>query len=411
MNRTRHSIAAALVAGVCLASVAVASIPASAAPVGDGCAGLHIFGVQGTGQSSPSADPSADSGVVGALIAPVLAAAPGLVSRSYIPYSAGFGGAVPGGGAAPYTVSVTEARHRLDTDVTRLADACPATAIAAVGYSQGAQAVSWLARDIGAGDGPVPPEKVAGIALYANPDRAHGSPVFPGRPGQSVPDSAPGTVGRSVAGVQMGVAAAPGSGIAGGGLGYGALAGRVADICAVGDLACSAPDRAALLRLGAEIAARANLRDPVAAVNSLAALLSTALGDAWTTVLLNDFHLTDGRADYQPTVSLAQRLIDAADPRLPAPGPAEHAAAAARWNAITATVAANPLVVVPALAGQLDAAWGQLLADNAALADPPVWAGFAGTVAAHTDYAAAGLLASGTAWMTALAHDLAGDRS
>jgi hypothetical protein len=202
--------------------------------------------------------------------------------------------------------------------------------------------------------------------------------------------------------------AAPGSGIAERDTGYGTLTGRVADICAQGDLACSAPDQAALLRLGAEIAAQADLRDPLAAVNSLAALLSAALGDAWTTVLLNDFTLAPGRADYQPTVPLAQRLIDAADPRLPAPGPAEHAAAAASWDAITAAVAANPLVVVPALVGQLDAAWGQLLADNAALLDPAVWAGFAGTVTAHTNYAVSGLLVSGAAWMTALAHDLAG---
>ncbi|WP_245665745.1 cutinase family protein [Nocardia sienata] len=408
MNRTRHRAVAALVAGVCLAAVAVVSIPASAAPIGSECARLHIFGVQGTGQSSPTADPSTDSGVVGALIAPVLAAAPGLVTRSYIPYSAGFGGAVPGGGAAPYTVSVAEARNRLDTAVTQLADTCPETAIAAVGYSQGAQAVSWFARDIGAGSGPVPAEQIAGIALYANPDRTHSSPVLPGRPGQSSPDPAPGTSGEAVAGVQMSAPVAPGSGIAERGTGYGTLTGRVADFCAERDLACSAPDRAALLRLGAEIAARADLRDPLAAVNSLAALLSAALGDAWTTVLLNDFHLTPGRVDYQPTVPLAQRLIDAADPRLPTPGPAEHTAASARWNAITATVATNPLNVVPALVGQLGAAWGQLLADNAALLDPAVWVRFAGTVAAHTDYATGGLLVSGAAWMTALAHDLAG---
>lgn len=399
---------AALGAGICLVAVSGFSAPAAAAPAAAGCAGLHIFGVQGTGQSSAAADPHTDSGVVGAVIAPVLAAAPGSVTRSYIPYSAGFGGAVPGGGAAPYTVSVAEARHHLDAAATQLVGACPTTAIAAIGYSQGAQAVSWFARDIGAGVGPVPAERVAGVALYANPDRTQSSSVFPGRPGQTVPDPAPGTTGHSVAGVNMSAGVATGSGIAARDTGYGALTGRVADICAEGDLACSAPDHAALLRLGAELAAQADLRDPLAAVNSLGALLSAALGDAWTTVLLHDFHVAPGRADYLPTTPLAQRLIDAADPRIPTPSSAEHAAAQAQWNAITAAATASPLTVVPALAGQLSSAWGQLVADNAALLDPGVWVRLAGTLAAHTDYAATGRLASGTAWMTALAYDLAG---
>ncbi|WP_327097004.1 cutinase family protein [Nocardia vinacea] len=384
--------------------------PATGVPIGPGCPALYVLGVQGTGQSSPTADPLADTGVVGALIAPVLSAAPGLVQRSYIPYGAGFGGAVPGGGPDPYVVSVTDARAKLDAAAAQIAETCPATMIAGIGYSQGAQAVSSFARDVGAGTGPIAPERIAGIALYAHPDRAPDAPIFPGRPGQTVPDPAPGTSGAAVAGVQITNPPAGGGGIADGANSYGALTGRVADICTDGDLACSAPDRAALLRVGAEIAAQADLGDPFAAIGSLGALFSAALGDAWTTVALNDFQVGGGNVDYAPQLPLAARLVEAADPRVPAPTPNDIGAAAARWNEITATVAANPIGLLPKLAGQLATAWGLLVADNADLLNPAIWVRYADTVARHNNYAINGQLASGIAWMVALAHDIAGSR-
>ncbi|MFF7944892.1 cutinase family protein [Nocardia gamkensis] len=291
-----------------------------------------------------------------------------------------------------------------------MAETCPSTSIAGIGYSQGAQAMSSFAHDVGSGAGPVDPEHVAGIALYANPDRAPGAPIFPGRPGQTVPDPAPGTGGAAVSAVQMSNPPAAGGGIADGATSYGELTGRVADICTDGDLACSAPERAALLRVGAEIAAQADLRNPLAAIESLNSLLSAALGDAWTTVVLTDFQVGDGNIDYLPQSPLATRLLDAADPRNPAPAPEEIGAAAARWNEIAATVAANPIWLLPKLTGQLSAAWGQLVADNADLVDPAVWVRFADTVALHNNYAINGQLNSGIAWMVALAHDIAGAR-
>ncbi|MEV0027930.1 cutinase family protein [Nocardia sp. NPDC050793] len=402
--------AAALTAAVGLATATTASGQASAVPIGPGCPALYVLGIQGTGQSSPTADPLADTGVVGALIAPVLNAAPGVVQRSYIPYGAGFGGVVPGGGPDPYVVSVTDARHQLDAAVTQIAAECPNTRIAGIGYSQGAQAMSSFAHDIGAGAGPIGPERIAGIALYAHADRAIGSPIFPGRPGQTVPDPAPGTTGAAVSAVQITNPPAAGGGIADGATEYGELTGRVADICTDGDLACSAPDRAALLRVGAEIAAQADLRNPLAAIGTLNALFQAALGEAWTTVILNDFQVGGGNVDYVPQLGLAGRLIDAADPRIPAPTPEDVGAAATRWNEITATVAANPIGLLPKLAGQLGAAWGQLVADNADLVNPAVWLRYADTVARHNNYAISGQLNSGIAWMVALAHDIAGSR-
>ncbi|WP_433754699.1 cutinase family protein [Nocardia sp. CA-135398] len=394
------------------ACVLCAPGPGSAQPVATGpdCPVLWVLGVQGTGESSPDASPIADTGMLGALLGPVVAAVPDLVQRSYIAYPAGFGGAVgTGGGPDAYADSVREGMAALEATAERIAAACPDTALAAVGYSQGAQVVSEFARAVGAGEGPVGPEKIAGIALYSDPDRASGSPVIPGRPGQLTPDPAPGTAGTTVSEVAITTAPASGSGIAtGDGVSYGALTGRVADICVEGDLSCAAPDHAALLRMAAEIAAQADLRDPLAALTSIQGLLSGVLGDAWTTVVNHDFRLGPGVVDYVPEASLAQRLTAAADPRTPPPSPEDTAAATARWAQIIAVVAVDPVGQLPKLAAQLSDAWGQLVTDNADLTNPGVWLRYADIHGRHTGYAAAGQLASGVAWMTALAHDLAG---
>ncbi|MDR7172874.1 hypothetical protein J2W56_006640 [Nocardia kruczakiae] len=383
--------------------------PARAAP-DPGCPALWVLGVQGTGQSSPTASRTDDTGVLGALLAPVSTAVPNLVQHTYIPYPAGFGGAPgAGGGPDPYTTSVTDAVTALATTAEQIASRCPATRLAMVGYSQGAQAVSQLARAIGAGNGPVPADAVAAVALYANPERRAGSPVFPGRPGQVTPDPAPGTSGAAVASVQITALPAAGGGIADDDAEYGVLTGRVLDVCVDGDLACSAPEHAALLRTGALLAAQSDLSNPVAAIAGLQHVLSQALGSAWTTVVLDDIVIGPDTVDYSPRKSLSQRVIDAADPRVPAPPPERVAAAGERWNQLAATVVAHPTEVAK-LAGQLAGACGRLVADNADLANPAVWARLAATVPLHDGYPN-GQLDSGIAWLVAVAQDLSGGQS
>ncbi|WP_429413344.1 cutinase family protein [Nocardia sp. GAS34] len=394
---------AALGASVITAPGSVAAPPI---PIGP-CPALYLLGVQGTGQSAPAASPTADTGVLGALLGPVEAAVPGLVQHFYLPYEAGFGG-IDGRSPASYTNSATAAISDLDDDAAQVLSRCPRTQLGVVGYSQGAQIVSQWARKVGAGRDRVRPEQVAATLLYADPERRPNSPLFPGRPGQTVPDRAPGTTGGAVAGVRITNPPAPGAGIADDNAQYGALTGRVLDTCDSGDLVCAGPEHAALLRLGAEIAAQANLSNPLAALGSLQSLLSAALGNAWTSIVLDDFTLTPGNVDYTPRARLSQRLIDAADPRLAHPTPAQAGAAAQRWGQIVGTVAAHPLELLPRLVGELTAAWGQLAADNGDLVNPAVWIRFISTVAAHDDYALSGQLASGIAWLIAAAHDLAG---
>ncbi len=400
------AVLATLVGGLC----APGSVVAQPFPAGKGCPALWVLGVQGTSESSPGASETADSGMLGQLLGPVVAAVPHLVARTYIPYPASFGGAIgTGGGTDPYAMSAGAGLTGLTDTAARIAADCPGTALAAVGYSQGAQVVSSFAQAVGAGEGPVDPGQVAGVALFSDPQRAPGSPVIPGRPGQVTPDPAPGTSGAAVSSVAITTAPASGGGIATtSGVDYAALTGRVVDICVEGDFSCSAPDRAALLRMSAQIAAQADLRDPIAALGSIQGLLSATLGDAWTTVVLNDFQTGPGWVDYVPAQSLAQRLTDAADSRTPPPSPDDTAAASQRWAQITTIVAGNPLALLPVLAARLSGAWGQLVADNADLLDPAVLLRFSDTPARHTGYAGTGQLASGVAWMSALAHDLAG---
>lgn len=401
------AVVAGLVLGFGVSLVAApGSVAAPPIPIGPGCPALYILGVQGTGQSNPAASAIADTGVLGALLGPVVAAVPGLVQRAYVAYPAGFGG-VDGRSPDSYTASAGVALGELDDDAVQIQSHCPGTELGVVGYSQGAQVVSQWARAVGAGRDRVRPEKVAAVALYADPERRPGSPMFPGRPGQIVPDRAPGTTGAAVAGVRVTGPPAPGGGIADDHAEYGALTGRLMDTCDDGDLVCASPAHEALLRLAAEIAAQANLSNPVAAVGSLAGLFQTALGAAWSTVVLTDFHLTPATVDYAPRVGLAQRLIDAGDPRIPRPTPAQTGAAAQRWSQITGTLAAHPLEV-PKLAGQLATALGGLAADDSDLVNPAVWLHFATTVAAHDGYAVGGELVTGIAWMTAVARDLAG---
>lgn len=403
------SRAAVLLTGFAL-SAAVVSGPVAAAPPAPhlGCPVLWVLAVQGTGQSSPDASRTDDTGMLGALLGPVVAAAPNLVQRSYVPYQSGFGGAPgAGGGPAPYARSVTDVIADLDSEAQRVVEQCPKTELALVGYSQGAEAVSQVARAIGKRSGPVRADKIAAVALYANPERTPGSPVLAGRPGQLTPDPAPGTGGAAVSTVRVGAPSASGSGIADDGAGFGALTGRVLDVCADGDLACAAPEHAGILRVAARIAAQADLSNPVAAAGSIQKLLSGALGSAWTTVVSDDISVGPVSVDYQPRESLSQRVIDASDPRVPAPDPDRVQVAARRWSEITATLVAHPGELVK-LAGQLAGAVGQLAADNSDLANPAVWARLAGTVGAHDGYAATGALASGAAWLVAVAHDLAG---
>ncbi|MGY2060930.1 cutinase family protein, partial [Nocardia gipuzkoensis] len=125
----RRGVTAALVLPtVGVVAVANADPQAISVPL-QGCPGLYVLAVQGTGQSAPDAPVSLDSGMLAAVLEPVLGAARGMVARAYVPYDAAFGGAVPGG-VVPYSVSVTGGLDHLRQMAVDVVRKCPDSELA-----------------------------------------------------------------------------------------------------------------------------------------------------------------------------------------------------------------------------------------------------------------------------------------
>ncbi|MBF6332070.1 cutinase family protein [Nocardia transvalensis] len=289
----------------------------------DTCPALYALGIQGTGESSPDAAPTTDTGMLSSVFLPMLAEAPerGLVDRAYVPYESAFGGAV-GGGAVPYAQSVLDGLDRLRTMARQIAQRCDRTRFAIAGYSQGAHVASMFAQEIGRGAGVLAPDRIAAVALFGDPTRNPGAPLFPGSPDRIAPDAPPGTEGQRVAAVRA-LALPPASG---GGIGpgrdvatdFGALTGRVASFCVAGDLACDAPAGAPILRAVAAVMGQSTLSggDPIAALTSIAQALAFTSIKVASTVVNRDLQgVAPASLSYQPGQSISQRIAEAADPR------------------------------------------------------------------------------------------------
>jgi len=307
-------------------SLSISGVVSAHAPASSGsCPSLAVFGIQGTGESSPDADPKNDTGMLGLMFRPMMAGASGLIDRTYVPYEASFGGAVAGG-PVPYEQSVDHAMQRLDQMVTDMAKRCPSAKFAGVAYSQGAHAMSVWAKKVGAGKGTISADRVAGVLLLADPARQARSSVFPGRPGQRSPEAVPGTSGSEVSKVSVTDPGLGGAGIAplaDVGEGFGSLSGRVADICAPGDLACDAPEHAPVAHLIANIAGQSQLdpNDPVAAISTIAQALATTTFKTAVPVINEDIQGKSlDEISYEPKKTISQRLAEASDPRSPMPG-------------------------------------------------------------------------------------------
>lgn len=328
-RRTRRLRAAAAT----LAATAALTVPTTAGAGSAGAAGqcpsLYVLAVQGTGQSSPDASPTSDTGMLGKVLSPLMASAGGLVQRMYIPYEASFGGAVPGG-QAKYTDSVTQAIARTETASEKIVAQCGAkTKLAYVGYSQGGHAISNLAKKIGAGTAKIAADQVAVVATFGDPERPKGASIFPGDPGRTSPAAIPGAKGTSVTSLTVSSSEGP----KGGGVapeksvdeGYGALTGRVMSRCESGDLACDAPTNSPIVHVVANVAGQSQLNpdDPTAALVSLAEAVGLMTVKAAPAIINDDITSSDGTLtglSYAPQQTLSQRLATASDPSAPLPG-------------------------------------------------------------------------------------------
>ncbi|WP_194835744.1 cutinase family protein [Nocardia sp. XZ_19_369] len=457
----------ALAVTVATAGIAVAGPPNPAGPSTDialsACPALYALGIQGTGESSPDAAPATDTGMLSTVFRPMLAKAngPGLVDRAYVPYESGFGG-VTGGSAMPYAESVTGGLARLRTMAKAVADRCAETRFAVVGYSQGAHVASMFAQEIGQGQGILPAEKVAAVALFADPTRNPGAALFPGSPGKASPDPAPGTAGDQLAGI----AALPQPPAAGGGIGpdrdraanFGALTGRVASFCAAGDLACDAPQGAPILKAVTNVVGQSKLSggDPIASLVSIAQALAYTSIKTATKVVNEDVQGNSlATLAISPKKSISERLADAADPRTPLDLPSALQAllkvGMIGLNAVVTVVKtvlnpstiaelataglSNPPAALLSLGAKLVGAVTQLvppttgvrlvnqafdavvqnITDNSELLNTATWVRYWDTVQRHGAYNTATVAANGDTpttfvadWLAAVARDIAG---
>ena len=136
-----------------------------------------------------------------------------------------------------YNDSRAEGSRAAVRAMTDMNNRCPLTSYVLVGFSQGAVIAGDIASDIGNGRGPVDEDLVLGVTLIADGRRQPGvgQDVGPNPPGQGAEitlDEVPmlAALGLTMTGPRPG--------------GFGMLNNRTNEICATGDLICSAPESA-----------------------------------------------------------------------------------------------------------------------------------------------------------------------
>ncbi len=324
LNRTRHTAHTVAAMSVTAALTVVGSVVATAEPTTTGspnsdstsvqvrstCPALHVLGVQTSEEGAATGVDTGDSGMLGQAFGRMMNATSGAIERSYII----FGARVD---EANYPTAVTAAADQIEQAAGEVIDRCTATRIAVAGYAQGAAAASIFAEKVGAGRSRVPEDKVAAVALLANPARRAATTALPGTDNVSTPSAVPGTNGAKVSTISLSNTGLSGAGIAAsvGPPSFGALVGRVADLCVAGDATCDVQSGSPLLTAVTNIAAQAEGKDPVAAITTVAqALASTAFFTA-VRVVNDDISGTSlDEVSYAPTQTLGQRLAAASSP-------------------------------------------------------------------------------------------------
>lgn len=176
---------------------------------------------------------------------------PGSYAAVYIAYPANM---------ATYEDAVTTGVANTQQVMREIAQACPDTRFAIVGYSEGADVVRRVAMEVGhqeqqdGGYAIVDPAKVTGVVILADSGRSAGDGPFPGAQN---PNGNPDNFDQLH---QNGGKPVPGQGAVAGTSGdFGALNGKIASFCSDGDLTCAAPDNIALLQLVVNVARQVNV--------------------------------------------------------------------------------------------------------------------------------------------------------
>ncbi|MGW0177920.1 cutinase family protein [Nocardia sp. NPDC003345] len=182
--------------------------------------------------------------------APADDVAPGSYAAVYIAYPANM---------ATYEDAVNTGAANTKQVMREIAQACPDTRFAIVGYSEGADVVRRVAMEVGhqeqtdGGYAIVDPDKVTGVVILADGGRTAGDGPFPGAEN---PFGNPDGFDQVY---QNGKTPVPGQGALPGTSGdFGSLNGKIASFCSDGDLTCAAPDNIALLQLVVNVARQVN---------------------------------------------------------------------------------------------------------------------------------------------------------
>lgn len=206
------------------------------------CPDVDLIAIPGTWESSPDDDPLNPTEFPNALLlkvtAPLRQEFPSSRLGIYtVPYTAQFNNPLSGDTQMSYNASRAEGTRAAVKAMTDMNTKCPLTSYVLIGFSQGAVIGGDIASDIGNGRGPVDDDLVLGVTLIADGRRQPGvgNDVGPAPPGEGAEVTLHEVPVLSNLGLTM-TGARPG--------GFGALSDRTNEICAPGDLICSAPNEA-----------------------------------------------------------------------------------------------------------------------------------------------------------------------
>ena len=208
LNTARSASAFAIISTL-VAGFAAAPLLANAAPpTASGCTKYIGVFAPGTTETRADADPSKPAGMLGQVGEKLEAMYGSSQFRAIYP-------SYPAEAFLQSGMTYSASKTAGDQAMATAMEQCPNSKFVIGGYSQGAQVANDVAVNIGAGSGPVPAASVLAAVMLANPKL--------------------GTAGSQVVGPKL-----DGQGIAGPAAeGYGALSGRVFDICHPEDKYCN----------------------------------------------------------------------------------------------------------------------------------------------------------------------------
>ena len=206
------------------------------------CPDVQLVSIPGTWESSPALDPFNPAQFPIALLLNVSNPmreqfGTDRLEIYTVPYTAQFHNPLSADGQMNYNDSREEGMRNTVKAMTDMNNRCPLTSYVLVGFSQGAVIAGDIASDVGNGRGPVDADLVLGVTLIADGRRQAGlgQDVGPNPPGQGAEITLHEVPMLSSMGLTM-TGPRPG--------GFGTLNDRTNEICATGDLICSAPDEA-----------------------------------------------------------------------------------------------------------------------------------------------------------------------